>query len=198
MLPYDLVFTTHQTRRDPQARVLEAHLAGDLEGFSRWTIQEFPEGSRATFEEEVVANKKLLQRLDPVARPAFRANHKLMMKHGERGLRTYLAGYARAGTDAQLAPSRSRGGTAFVRTSRNGMPRSTAGSRGRPEHAVAGVVALDLVRTAGDRVAPALQHRLGARVTERIVGVPRDRRPCPQRSTPAVGRALRRRSRPRP
>ena len=92
VLPYDLVFTTRQTRRDPQARVLEAHLDGDLEGFSRWTIQEFPEGSRATFEEEVVANKKLLQRLDPVARPAFRANHKLMMSHGERGLRTYLAG----------------------------------------------------------------------------------------------------------
>jgi Polyketide cyclase / dehydrase and lipid transport len=92
LLPYDLVFTTHQTRRDPQARVLEARLAGDLEGFSRWTIQEFPEGARATFEEEVVANKALLRRLDPMARPAFRANHKLMMRHGERGLRTYLAG----------------------------------------------------------------------------------------------------------
>ena len=92
VLPYDLVFTTHQKRRDPQARVLEATLAGDLEGFSRWTIQEFPEGSRVTFEEQVVANKELLRRLDPVARPAFRANHKLMMQHGERGLRTYLAG----------------------------------------------------------------------------------------------------------
>jgi hypothetical protein len=93
LLPYDLVFVTHQTRRDPEARVLEANLTGDLEGFSRWTIQEFPSGVRATFEEEVVANKALLQRLDPVARPAFRANHKLMMRHGERGLRTFLAGY---------------------------------------------------------------------------------------------------------
>ena len=112
---------------------LEAHLERRPRRLLRWTIQEFPEGSRATFEEEVVANKKLLQRLDPVARPAFRANHKLMMSHGERGLRTYLAGRrARAGTDAQPALSRSRGGTAFVRTSRNGMPRSTAGSRGRP------------------------------------------------------------------
>ncbi len=93
LLPYDLVFTTHQTRRDPHARVLEASLTGDLEGFSRWTIQEFPEGSRATFEEEVVANKALLRRLDPFARPAFRGNHKLMMRHGEQGLRTFLAGY---------------------------------------------------------------------------------------------------------
>jgi hypothetical protein len=93
LLPYDLVFTTHQTRRDPQARVLEARLTGDLEGFSRWTIQDFAEGARATFEEDVVANKGLLRRLDPMARPAFRANHKLMMKHGEQGLRTFLAGY---------------------------------------------------------------------------------------------------------
>ena len=76
-------------RRNASSR---PRLTGDLEGFSRWTIQEFPDGSRATFEEEVVANKKLLQRLDPIARPAFRANHKLMMSHGERGLRTYLAG----------------------------------------------------------------------------------------------------------
>jgi hypothetical protein len=93
LLPYDLVFTTQQTRRDPQARVLEAALSGDLEGFSRWTIQEFPDGARATFDEEVVATKALLRRLDPVARPAFRANHRLMMKHGEAGLRTFLAGY---------------------------------------------------------------------------------------------------------
>jgi hypothetical protein len=93
LLPYDLVFRTQQTRRDPQARVLEARLTGDLEGFSRWTIQDVPAGARATFEEEVVANKALLRRLDPVARPAFRANHKLMMAHGERGLRTFLAGY---------------------------------------------------------------------------------------------------------
>jgi hypothetical protein len=93
LLPYDLVFTTRQTRRDPAARVLEAHLEGDLEGFSRWTIQELPDGTRATFEEEVIANKELLRRLDPLARPAFRANHSLMMRHGERGLRTYLAGH---------------------------------------------------------------------------------------------------------
>ncbi len=92
LLPYDLVFTTHQTRRDPAARVLEAHLDGDLEGFSRWTVQELPGGARATFEEEVVANKALLRKLDPLGRPAFRANHTLMMRHGERGLRTYLAG----------------------------------------------------------------------------------------------------------
>lgn len=92
-LPYDLVFTTRQAVRDPSARVLEATLAGDLDGFSRWTIGALPAGTEAVFEEEVVATKPLLRKLEPVARPAFKANHSRMMRDGERGLRTYLAGY---------------------------------------------------------------------------------------------------------
>jgi hypothetical protein len=92
-LPYSLVFTTRQRRRDPEARVLEAAMEGDLEGFSRWTIHSHPEGTSATFDEEVVANKPLLRRLELVARPAFKVNHTRMMRSGERGLRTYLAGY---------------------------------------------------------------------------------------------------------
>jgi len=35
----------------------------------------------------------LLRRLELAARPAFKANHTKMMRDGERGLRTYLAGY---------------------------------------------------------------------------------------------------------
>jgi hypothetical protein len=93
LLPYDLVFTSEQAVRDPDANVLEANLRGDLDGFSRWTIQGSPDGSRLVFEEEVTATKRSLRALAPVARPAFKANHYLMMRHGERGLRTYLAGY---------------------------------------------------------------------------------------------------------
>ena len=95
LLPYDLIFVTHQGTRDPVNRVLEARLTGDLEGVSRWTITPAANGAGADlrFEEDVVANKALLRRLAPIARPAFRANHALMMRHGERGLRTYLAGF---------------------------------------------------------------------------------------------------------
>jgi Polyketide cyclase / dehydrase and lipid transport len=93
LLPYDLVFTSEQAVRDPETKVLEATLRGDLDGFTRWTIQGSHGGSRLVFEEEVTANKRSLRALAPVARPAFRANHYLMMRHGERGLRTYLAGY---------------------------------------------------------------------------------------------------------
>jgi hypothetical protein len=92
-LPYELRFTTTQTVRDPDARILEAHMDGDLGGFSRWSLSTQPTGTSATFDEEVVANKALLRKLELVARPAFKANHTLMMRHGERGLRTYLAGY---------------------------------------------------------------------------------------------------------
>jgi hypothetical protein len=92
-LPYELRFTTKQTVRDPVDRVLEATLSGDLEGFSRWTISADSTSTVATFDEEVVATKPLLRRLELVARPAFKANHTRMMRDGERGLRTYLAGY---------------------------------------------------------------------------------------------------------
>jgi hypothetical protein len=92
-LPYDLRFTTTQAVRDPVDRVLEASMSGDLEGFSRWTISVDSNGTSATFDEQVVATKPLLRRLEWVARPAFNANHARMMRDGERGLRTYLAGF---------------------------------------------------------------------------------------------------------
>jgi hypothetical protein len=92
LLPYDLVFSSRQTRRDPDARVLEAALHGDLDGFSRWTISATSDGCLAVFDEEVTAQKALLRRLGRVARPAFEANHTLMMRHGRRGLRTFVAG----------------------------------------------------------------------------------------------------------
>jgi hypothetical protein len=95
-LPYDLVFETRRSVHDVAGGVLEAHMIGDLEGFSRWTITADGNGTRAVFDEDVVANKRLLQVLEPVARPAFRANHWLMMRHGEAGLRVYLAGWRRA------------------------------------------------------------------------------------------------------
>jgi uncharacterized protein YndB with AHSA1/START domain len=92
-LPYDLVFTSSQSRHDPEAGVLEAVLTGDLDGFSRWVVSASATGTTAVFEEEVVATKRSLRLLAPVARPAFKANHQMMMRHGQAGLRTYVAGY---------------------------------------------------------------------------------------------------------
>jgi Polyketide cyclase / dehydrase and lipid transport len=95
LLPYDLVFRTTRSRDDPEERVLEASMEGDLAGFSRWTITPTGSGATLVFEEKVVARKVLLRRLGAVARPAFVANHSLMMRHGRQGLRAYLAGLRR-------------------------------------------------------------------------------------------------------
>jgi uncharacterized protein YndB with AHSA1/START domain len=92
-LPYDLSFVTRQSRRDSDGLVLEATMTGDLEGFSRWTLRAAGAATIAVFDEEVITRKPLLRRLAAVARPAFRANHTLMMRHGEHGLRTYVAGH---------------------------------------------------------------------------------------------------------
>jgi hypothetical protein len=92
LLPYDLKFVTRQVRRDAAHGVLEAALTGDLDGYTRWTVYPGDGFTRLLFEEEVVANRALLRRLAVVARPAFRANHTLMMHQGRRGLGAYLAG----------------------------------------------------------------------------------------------------------
>ena len=96
VLPYDLAFDLHRTIADPHGGILEARLSGDLDGVIRWTIEGAGDGCRLTFDEDVALNKALLNTLAPVVRPAYRANHTLMMAHGQSGLRTFLAGYALA------------------------------------------------------------------------------------------------------
>jgi hypothetical protein len=102
LLPYNLLFESIQDRRDPDEGVLQARLTGDLDGFSRWTVRSDAGIVTAVFDEEVTATKALLRYLAPAARPAFRANHALMMRHGQAGLRVYLAGYTAAGTSDPL------------------------------------------------------------------------------------------------
>jgi hypothetical protein len=95
-LPYDLAFDLERTIADARAGILEARLTGDLEGVIRWTITPAEDGSLITFDEDVDTNTATLNRLAPLVRPAFVANHALMMAHGQAGLRTFLAGFALA------------------------------------------------------------------------------------------------------
>ena len=95
-LPYDLEFVSERARADREAGILEARLIGDLEGFSRWTIETRPSSfslCRLTFDEEVVTNKRMLNLLAPVARLPFRINHSLMMRHGRKGLQVFMGGF---------------------------------------------------------------------------------------------------------
>ena len=91
VLPYDLYLVIHEPHVDPESGVLQARLAGDLEGYSRWTVTGTTGGSMLVFDEEVETTNPLLKRLSRFVRPALHANHALMMRHGEAGLRAHLA-----------------------------------------------------------------------------------------------------------
>ncbi|MFJ6699676.1 SRPBCC family protein [Streptomyces sp. NPDC091272] len=91
-LPYDLLVTVRERRRDPAAGILEIGMTGDLEGWLRWTVVAHGAGSRAHYEQVVDVHKPLLRRLAVPGRPVFVANHALMMRAGRRGLAAVLAG----------------------------------------------------------------------------------------------------------
>ncbi len=104
-LPYELRFVSEEDATERRPDVIRARLSGDLEGFARWTIVELPAGGcRLVYDQEVDTNKRLLDTLAPVARLAFKGNHTLMMRHGQAGLRTYMAGYRRGRADASRPP----------------------------------------------------------------------------------------------
>ncbi|MFC8879002.1 SRPBCC family protein [Streptomyces ardesiacus] len=96
LLPYDLMTTLRDGHRDPAAGVLDVVMAGDLEGWARWTVTARGSGSLARYDQQVVVRKPLLRRLAVPGRPLFRANHRLMMRAGRRGLAAHLAERGRA------------------------------------------------------------------------------------------------------
>lgn len=91
-LPYDLVMTVRESRRDPAAGVLEVTLDGDLDGWARWTVTAHGAGTRATYEQEVEVRRTMMRLLAVPGRAVFRANHALMMRAGRRGLVARLEG----------------------------------------------------------------------------------------------------------
>ena len=94
-LPYELRFVSEADAPPPAPGVIDARLSGDMEGTVRWTVTELESGCRLVYDQEVRTHKRLLNVMAPVARPGFRANHAVMMRHGEAGLRTFMAGYSR-------------------------------------------------------------------------------------------------------
>ncbi len=91
LLPLDLRVTVREARRDLAAGVLEAQMSGDLRGRTRWTV--LPDGRggcRAVHEQDVEVCRPLLRLLSVPGRPLLLANHALMMRAGERGLRRRL------------------------------------------------------------------------------------------------------------
>ncbi|GAA4037191.1 SRPBCC family protein [Streptomyces shaanxiensis] len=100
VLPYDMVFTAREVRRDREGGVLEIAMSGDIDGWARWTLTPHGGGSLARYDQVVDVNKPLLRRFAVPGRPVFRANHWLMMRAGRRGLMAYLAGGQQSGHQA--------------------------------------------------------------------------------------------------
>ncbi|MFF8969401.1 SRPBCC family protein [Streptomyces sp. NPDC014995] len=90
LLPYAMTFTAREVRRDAGAGVLEVALSGDIEGWARWTVTAAGSGTLARYDQVVHVNKPPLRRFAVPGRPVFRANHRLMMRAGRRGLAAYL------------------------------------------------------------------------------------------------------------
>ncbi|MFJ9707492.1 SRPBCC family protein [Streptomyces sp. NPDC101234] len=90
VLPYDMTFTARETRREPEAGVLEIEMSGDIRGWARWTVTADGAGTLARYEQVVEVEKPLLRRLAVPGRPFFRLNHLLMMRSGRRGLLRHL------------------------------------------------------------------------------------------------------------
>lgn len=99
-LPYELRFVSEATPGQPSPGVIDATLSGDMEGTARWSVEAVDGGCRLVYDQEVTTHKRLLNVTAPVARPAFKANHAVMMRHGEAGLRTFMAGFARGASSA--------------------------------------------------------------------------------------------------
>ncbi|MCX4458950.1 hypothetical protein OG585_40000 [Streptomyces sp. NBC_01340] len=55
-------------------------------------MRPYKTGSRAVLEQDMVARKALIRRLEVPFRPLFRANHYLLTYRGHRGLRAWLDG----------------------------------------------------------------------------------------------------------
>lgn len=90
-LPFRLVVRMHRDAEDAHAGLMRVRLSGDLEGVLAGSVSTVDQGTQLEINQDVVARKPLLRKLDTVARPLFRANHAMMMRRGHRGLRAYLA-----------------------------------------------------------------------------------------------------------
>lgn len=93
LLPYTMHLTVTRERVDPAAGVLRARLSGDLDGWCAWQVSEEAGGfTRARFDQEVLVTPWVVRLWARWARELALANHRAMMRGGERGLTAYLAG----------------------------------------------------------------------------------------------------------
>lgn len=91
-LPYSLAVGVTREVVDAANGRLRVGLSGDLVGWAEFVVEAGSGGwSVATFSEQVQVGVGWLSPFDRVLEPVLRANHEVMMRSGERGLRRLLA-----------------------------------------------------------------------------------------------------------
>ena len=88
-LPYGFVFDARTTRAE-RPYLLEQTATGDLAGTGRWELSEDAGVTTARYAWTVHTTKPWMQLLAPLAGPAFRWNHAVLMRAGGAGLAGHL------------------------------------------------------------------------------------------------------------
>ena len=88
-LPYSLCFDLRVTRSQPP-HLLEAQASGELEGIGIWRLYSGAAGTAIVYSWHVSTTRPWMNRVAPLARPAFAWNHDYVMRQGARGLATQL------------------------------------------------------------------------------------------------------------
>lgn len=88
-LPYSLEFDMRVTRSEPPY-LLEAHASGELEGVGVWRLYTAAIGTALVYSWDVSTTRGWMNRIAPLARPAFAWNHDYVMRQGAHGLATRL------------------------------------------------------------------------------------------------------------
>jgi len=92
LLPYTLDLVLHRAVQDAASGALRVDIDGDLQGWCAWQVFAEGAGARAEFSQEVDVTASMLQRAPLAVRPLLRGNHAHMMRSGQRGLESHLAG----------------------------------------------------------------------------------------------------------
>ncbi len=88
-LPYHLRTRSEVVRLEP-GKLIEAEIDGDLRGRGVWTLTPAGIGTHVRFDWTVRADRRLLQVLTPLLRPALRSNHSWAIARAIEGLEPYV------------------------------------------------------------------------------------------------------------
>ncbi len=84
-LPYSLEFDMRVTRSEPPY-LLEGQASGELEGTGIWRLYEGAAGTAVIYDWDVSTTRRWMNRIAPLARPAFEWNHDYVMRQGATAL----------------------------------------------------------------------------------------------------------------